>query len=101
TRMKRHDATQLGFDKRPGGEPGAVWTIGPGQSIPTPSVKNASSLRLRYKGEAVLVNKHRQQSGNQFAGEIYGFEPSIGVQFAGMKIGDEITFEDSHIFTVN
>jgi hypothetical protein len=46
--------------------------------------------------ESVLVRVRERSS--LFVGEISGFEPSVGVEFHGMRIGDLIVFKEEHIF---
>ncbi|HXM81698.1 MAG TPA: hypothetical protein VN929_07200 [Burkholderiales bacterium] len=57
---------------------------------------DAKSVTLRLGSESVLVRVRERSS--LFVGEISGFEPSAGVEFRGMRVGDLIVFSQAHIF---
>ena len=93
----KHRAKDLGFKRRTGGRPVyAVSGYKPGQPLPDLKVEDAKTVTLRKGDESVLVQSLRPQSDGSFIGEIYGFEPSVGIEYEKMKIGDSIEFEESH-----
>ena len=54
---------------------------------------------MRLRGENVLVRVRERSS--LFVGEISGFEPSVGVEFQGVHVGDLIVFKVEHIFSAS
>lgn len=62
------------------------------------SVANGDSVSLRKDGEDVLVRDVKAIGPARFTGIIYGFEPSYGLEYHGLNLGDEIEFEERHIF---
>ena len=96
----RHSAAALGFAKRDlGAAPVVNQDVGIGQPLAAHEVGDARHAELRLGGEAVLVSGIRREGDGAYSGEIYGFEPHHGVQFAGLKLGERIAFREEHVFT--
>jgi hypothetical protein len=90
-------ATELNFSTRQRGDlPTWVSNPVPRQTLRIWDLPNAKSVTLRLGSESVLVRVRERSS--LFVGEISGFEPSVGVEFQGMRIGDLIVFKEEHIF---
>ena len=97
-----HDANVLGFTKRrrgigiigverlsPARQPSALW------------VGTAKSATLHYGDETVTVkNIHRGGMGGALIGNISGFERSPNGGDGGMQVGDDIAFQEEHVFTI-
>lgn len=93
----KHSAKDLGFKRRDGGRPVyAVSGYKPGQLLPDLKVEDAKTVTLKKGDESVLVQSCQAQADGSYVGEIYGFAPSVGVEYESMKIGDSIEFEESH-----
>jgi len=94
-----HNASKLGFSSRqPGDGPIFVMNVPLGERLPEPELPHAKSVTLRKGDERVLVRALQHQPGGSFIGEIYGFEPSVDIQFEGLRVGDQIAFDEAHIF---
>jgi hypothetical protein len=90
-------AAELNFSTRqPGGLPAWVSNPAPRQPLRIWPLADAKSVTLRLRGENVLVRVRERSS--LFVGEISGFEPSAGVEFQGVRVGDLIVFKEEHIF---
>jgi hypothetical protein len=90
-------ATELRFSTRQRGDlPAWVSNIVPRQSLRIWALADAKSVTLRLGSESVLVGVRERSS--LFVGEISGFEPSLGREFQGMRVGDLIVFKEAHIF---
>jgi hypothetical protein len=90
-------ATELAFSTRQRGDlPAWVSNLAPRQSLHLWSLADAKSVTLRLGSESILVRVRERSS--LFVGEISGFEPSAGVAFKGMRVGDLIVFKEAHIF---
>lgn len=63
------------------------------------TVKNGDHVTLLVSAELVLVENVQVVSSSSFRGRIYGFQPSCTLEFNGLKIHDEIEFEEAHIHT--
>lgn len=70
----------------------------PGRKIKN-SVLDGDEVTLKIGDEDVLVRNVSVTSPGQFFGEIYGFEPSYGVEVAGLRIGDRIEFAEEHVIS--
>lgn len=90
-------ATGLNFSTRQRGDlPAWVSNLVPRQRLRIWALSDAKSVTLRLGSESVLVRVRERSS--LFVGEISGFEPSAGVEFQGVHIGDLIVFKEEHIF---
>ena len=90
-------ATELRFSTRQRGDlPAWVAKREPGQHLRIWALTDGKSVTLRFGSGRVLVNVRERSS--LFVGEISGFEPSAGVNFQGMSVGDLIVFSETHIF---
>ena len=90
-------ANQLNFSTRQGGDlPAWVSNLALRQPLRIWALGDAKSVTLRLGSESVLVCVRERSS--LFVGEISGFEPSAGVEFRGMRVGDLIVFNEAHIF---
>lgn len=63
------------------------------------SINDGSSVELRIENERILVRDIESISNNDYKGIIYGFEPSFSTEFKGLKLDEEITFGERHIFS--
>ncbi len=75
-----------------------VGNVIPGQRI-RDAVKHGDSVVLHKKGESVLVRDVQVLGNSRFKGIIYGFEPSHALEHQGLKVADEVEFEEQHIFS--
>ena len=72
--------------------------IVPGRRIKS-SISDGDEVTLRIDDEDVLVRNVAKTSPGHFSGEVYGFEPSYGIEFGGLKIGDRIEFTENHVIS--
>jgi hypothetical protein len=91
-------ATELRFSTRQGGDLPA-WVSNRPQRLQIWPLTDAKSVTLRLGSESVLVRVRERSS--LFVGEISGFEPSVGVEFQGVRVGDLIVFNEAQIFAAN
>ena len=90
-------AAELNFSTRQSGSlPAWVSNSAPRQPLRLWALADAKSVTLRLRSENVLVRVRERSS--LFVGEISGFEPSAGVEFKGVRVGDLIVFKEEHIF---
>ena len=90
-------ATEINFSTRQRGDlPAWVSNPAPRQSLRIWALADAKRVTLRLGSESVQVLVRERSS--LFVGEISGFEPSAGVEFRGMRVGDRIVFKEEHIF---
>jgi len=61
------------------------------------SIGEAGTVTLKHRGQDVLVRSITQPAPGVFRGEIFGFEPSIEETHDGMRVGDLVDFEESHV----
>jgi hypothetical protein len=95
-----HNADTLGFCKRRDGDsPVFVGTVQAGRPLPQPSIVNGTTVVLKKGSERVLVHSVQPQSNGSFVGKIFGFEPSLVVEFDTMKIDDQIVFREPHVIS--
>jgi hypothetical protein len=86
------------FDKRGNGQ--GIFFVSnhiPGQPIKS-AVNEGDSVTLRKDGEDVLVRSVKAVGSSRYTGIIYGFEPSYELEYQGLNLGDEVEFEEQHIF---
>ncbi|MES9987057.1 MAG: hypothetical protein ABW077_04030 [Candidatus Thiodiazotropha endolucinida] len=62
------------------------------------SINDGNSVKLRIENERVLVRDIESTGNNNYKGIIYGFEPSFSTEFKGLKLDEEISFGERHIF---
>ena len=48
----------------------------------------------------MVENIRRGGMGGAFIGTIRGFERSRNVKYAGMQVGEDVAFEEEHVFTI-
>jgi hypothetical protein len=95
-----HSASSRGFSKRrPGDSPVSVHNVPLGAPLPLGGVAQARTAVLKKGEERVLVRNIKSQPDGSFVGQIYGFEPSFALDFEGMKVNDQIAFDDAHVFS--
>lgn len=70
----------------------------PGQPIKT-TIKEGDSVVLHKNGESVLVRNVQALGGSRFKGTIYGFEPSHAVEYQGLKLDEDIEFEEQNVIS--
>lgn len=63
------------------------------------AVTNGDNVTLLIGTELVLVENVQVIGPSSFRGRIYEFQPSCAGEFNGLKIHDEIEFEEAHILT--
>ncbi len=63
------------------------------------TIENGDSVTLHIEKESVSVKNISRLPDNSFTGNVLGFEPSFTLELNGIKIGDEIHFNEKHIFT--
>ena len=93
------NAKAKGFAVRPAGE-GVffVWDSPAGQPVKDKTIRDCSNATLKLKEQKVLVEDVSTDDGQNFNGHIRGFEPARLEEFDGMAIGDQIEFDESHVF---
>jgi hypothetical protein len=62
------------------------------------AVSDGDSVSLRKDGEDILVRSVKVLGSSRFTGRIYGFESSYEFEYLGLNLGDEVEFEEKHIF---
>lgn len=63
------------------------------------TVTHGDNVSLLLGTELVLVEIVQVMDGFRFRGRIRDFQPSCAREFNGMKIHDEIEFEEAHVLT--
>lgn len=94
-------ADEMGFEERHSGFGyTVVSSYNEGEEIETDGIDDGDNVSLRFSDERVLVRDvSYDDEENIYWGVIYGFEPDIGVEFEGLKIGEEISFREDHVFS--
>jgi hypothetical protein len=77
-----------------------VRNFSPGQHISVPVITSASNAVLRKGDERVIVRSIRGSPDGSYVGVIDGFDTSLGTEFEGLKLGDEIAFTEEHVFSL-
>lgn len=62
------------------------------------TIEDGDSVVLHIGKESVLVN-NISLLPNNITGKVYGFEPSFSLEFNGIKIDDEINFNEEHVIS--
>jgi hypothetical protein len=93
------NAKAKGFAVRPAGK-GIffVWDSPTGRPVKDKTIRDCSKATLKLKEQKVLVEDVKTDNGQNFNGRIRGFEPARTEEFHGMAIGNEIEFDESHVF---
>ena len=93
------NAKAKGFAARPTGE-GIffVWNSPAGQPVNDKTLKDCSNATLKFKEQTVLVENVSTDDGLSFVGRVRGFEPAVVEEFDGMPIGEQIQFDEPHVF---
>lgn len=93
------NAKAKGFTVRPAGE-GIffVWDSPAGQPVKDRTIRDCSKATLNLKEQKVLVEEVSTDNGQNFNGRIRGFEPAHLEVFEDMAIGDQIEFDEPHVF---
>lgn len=89
------------FDKRAKGI-GIIFVNDsiPGQHTKTVTVvKDGDSVVLHKNGENVLVRSVQSLGRSRFKGTIYGFEPSHTLEYQGLRLDEEVEFEEQNIIS--
>ncbi len=63
---------------------------------PKNTVENGDQVVLHIDEESVLV-KDILLGDSRYSGHVYGFEPSFSIELGGIKLDDEVKFEEKHI----
>lgn len=95
------DAKKVGFDVRHNG----VGITYIGSSVGTPHdkerdiIENGDNVQLQINNISVFVKSVKQLSVDSFKGLIVGHNCPHVSKFEGPKIGEEIVFQECHVFT--
>ncbi|MBL0634990.1 hypothetical protein [Aeromonas dhakensis] len=91
------NAMQLGFQK----SDLCVFTktYQPHTSIALPDIEEGGSVTLMYDEERIIVQKIIKVSSDAYQGTISGFEPSVSITYKCLMLGEQIEFQDEHIFS--
>ena len=69
-----------------------------GSSVPGKNtVENEDQVVLHIGKESVLVKDVKILGVSNYAGKVYGFEPSFSTEIEDIKLNDEVMFEEKHI----
>ncbi|ENX6458335.1 hypothetical protein, partial [Vibrio harveyi] len=71
----------------------------PGKPIEYTGINTGDSVTLRYDSERITVTSVKEIAAKTYQGKISGFDPSISVAFKSLKLGDEIEFNEHHVFS--
>jgi hypothetical protein len=63
------------------------------------TVQNGDCVVLQIGSESVLVENVQVLGYSRFRGEVNGFEPSGALEYQGLKVGEDVTFEEAHIIS--
>jgi hypothetical protein len=94
------DETQKGFTRRRSGQ-GITFTIRYFRNTPLPHVRlqDCNDAVLKLGDQTVLIYSLRPLPNGRFTGVVRGFKHAFCEEFEGIKIKDEIIFDDDHIFS--
>ena len=70
----------------------------PGQLLKN-TVQDGDCVVLQIGSESVLVENVQVLDSFRFRGEVNGFEPSGALEYQGLKVGEDVTFEEAHIIS--
>ena len=70
----------------------------PGQKIRL-SIEDGDDVVIKIGEERVLVRDIRSTASGQYCGTVYGFEPSCVTEYKGVALGQQVAFEEKHVFT--
>lgn len=87
--LKRENGTGIFFTRAY--KPGAVKLVD--------EVCDGDSVILKVDEESVLVKGVQEIDAAIFRGIIYGFEPSVGIEYKGFKIDQGIKFSEDNVFS--
>ena len=73
-------------------------THAPGQRVKL-TIEDGDKVELRIGDELVLVEDIRKLDESRYKGVIYGFEQSLSVEINGLRLKEEIEFEEKNIFS--
>lgn len=65
------------------------------------SVQEGDLVFLKLDQQTIMVRILHTSSNETFEGVIEGFEPTLGIDYRGLNLGQEITFAERHIFGCN
>jgi hypothetical protein len=86
------------FTERPQGH-GIVF-VGhhePGTPIKM-SISAGDTATLRIGEEHILIRNIEPVGSGRYKGIVYGFEPSFGLEYEGLKLEQEVQFSESQVF---
>lgn len=95
-------ADELNFDERDSRESYMI-VQDYGLNIPSgsTSINDGDSASLQLDGEDITVEDvSYDEESDTYSGIISGFYPSVGVSFGELRLNDEISFREDHIFSV-
>lgn len=69
----------------------------PGNEIKR-SISMGDDVTLKMGEERVLVHDVVRIGSQRYKGRIYGFEPSMALEFSGLVVNQEIEFSESQVF---
>jgi hypothetical protein len=95
------NATDRGFEVRPGNFPTFTESHRPGARHTQPEPSESQIHHLKYKGQTVLIDQVKAAPDGGFKGVIKGFEPAVVEFFGGISVGESIIYEAEHIFRLD
>ena len=91
------DAAQRKFTIRQSGK-GIIFNEQYDKNTPLPQnrLQECDNAVIKLDDQSVLIQSFHQ-IGRRFGGVVRGFEPGFYEEFKGIKIGDDIIFDDEHV----
>jgi hypothetical protein len=77
-----------------------VQNFRPGQVLKPVDIAQARTVVLKTGTQSVLVESIELSQDGSLVGRIAGFEPAKTMDFEGMRIGDKVSFQETHVFSV-
>lgn len=63
------------------------------------SIEMARTVTLRLADETVIIRDVVRTDSGQYRGVICGFEPSCALEYEGLKLEQQVTFDEENIFS--
>jgi len=94
------DALQKGFTRRPSGV-GIFFTAHYNRNkLPSQiRLEDCDRAVLKFDDQTILIGSLQSLPNGRFTGVVKGFEPAFCQEYKGIKIGDEIIFDENYVFT--
>lgn len=71
--------------------------VTPGNKIKS-EIRDGDEVTLKIGDEDILIKSVVTLSPGRYVGTVFGFEPSYSVEFGGIQIGDNVEFDEMHVF---